>query len=99
MPKGEKFGGRVKGTPNKATQDVRAAIAMFAEANVSKLQEWLQATADGDPENGVKPDPAKAADLYLKAIEYHIPKQARIEHTGEGGGPVQIVASAVDERI
>jgi hypothetical protein len=32
-------------------------------------------------------DPGKAADLYLKAIEYHIPKLARSEQTGPDGGP------------
>lgn len=89
MPKGVKYGGRVAGTPNKATQDVRECIAIFAEKNVSKLEEWLNATADGDPSNGVKPDPGKAADLFLKAIEYHIPKLARTEHTGEDGGAVK----------
>lgn len=99
-PKGSpKTGGRATGTPNKATQDVREAIALFAENNVSKLEQWLNATANGDIVNGVKPDPGKAADLFLKAIEYHIPKLGRVEHTGEGGGPVQVVASATDERI
>lgn len=99
-PKGSpKTGGRATGTPNKATQDVREAIALFAENNVSKLEQWLNATANGDIVNGVKPDPGKAADLFLKAIEYHIPKLGRVEHTGEGGGPVIVQASATDERI
>lgn len=94
-----KFGGRQAGTPNKATQDVRQCIAMFAEKNVSKLEDWLNRTAEGDPENGVKPDPGKAADLFLKAIEYHIPKLGRIEHTGEGGGPVVVAATRLDEQL
>ncbi len=89
MAKGQKFGGRVAGTPNKATQDVRKCIAMFAENNVSKLEEWLNRTAEGDPENGLKPDPGKAADLFLKAIEYHIPKLNRTEHVGENGGEIK----------
>lgn len=85
-PKGSpKLGGRAAGTPNKATQDVRQAIAMFAENNVSKLEEWLRKTAEGDPDNNVKPDPGKAADLFLKAIEYHIPKLQRTEVSHSGG--------------
>lgn len=80
--------GRPKGSPNRATADVRAAIAAFAEGNAHKLQDWLDRVAEGS--GGLKPDPAKAADLYLRAIEYHIPKLARTEVTGQDGGPVEI---------
>lgn len=69
--KKEKTGGRTKGTPNVVTRDVRQAIATFAEGNVHKLQEWLDAVA--------KKDPAKAADLFVRVLEYHIPKLARSE--------------------
>ena len=80
--------GRPKGSPNKATAAVREAIAVFAEGNAHKLQEWLDDVANGV--GGNRPDPAKAADLYLRAIEYHIPKLARTEMTGPDGGPVQV---------
>ena len=80
--------GRPKGSPNKATAAVREAMAVFAEGNVHKLQEWLEAVAEGG--EGRTPDPAKAADLFLKAIEYHIPKLARTEVTGQDGGPVEV---------
>jgi hypothetical protein len=69
--------GRKKGVPNKATADVRAAIARFAEGNVEKLQSWLERVA--------KKDPARAADIYLRVLEYHVPRLARTEHTGEIG--------------
>lgn len=68
--------GRPKGVPNRATAAVREAIAAFAEANIGKLQGWLEATARKHPE--------KAADLFLRALEYHIPKLARTETTLEG---------------
>src|SRR4030042_2394801 len=82
--------GRPKGSPNRATADVRAAIAAFAEGNAHKLQDWLDRVAEGS--EGTKPDPAKAADLYLRDIEHHIPKLARTEVTGQDGGPVEISA-------
>lgn len=81
-------GGRPKGSPNKATAAVREAIAVFAEGNAHKLQEWLDDVASGA--GGNRPDPAKAADLYLRAIEYHIPKLARTEHVGDNDGPIEM---------
>lgn len=71
--------GRKKGTPNKATADVRAAIALIAQANVENVQDWLRRTA--------RKQPARALDLYLSLCEYHIPKLARTEvkHEGEIG--------------
>lgn len=75
-PKGlPKTGGRAPGVQNKSTGKVREAIATFAEANVEKMGVWLAEVAADDP--------GKALDLYLRAIEYHIPKLARQEVTGE----------------
>lgn len=76
-----KTGGRKKGTPNKATQDVRKAIAMIAQNQVEKLQGWIERAA--------RKDPAKGADLFLRMIEYHIPKLNRTEHVGGDGPPIQ----------
>lgn len=86
-----------KGRPNKATQDVRAAIAAFAEGNAGNLAKWIARVAEGTKERA--PDPAKAAELYLKAIEYHIPKLGRTELTGKDEGPIKVVLSGADERI
>ena len=75
MALGVKTGGRKKGTPNKATQTVREAIAQFAENNVERLQTWLDAIGEENPE--------KAADLYVKLLEYHVPKLQRTDVHGE----------------
>lgn len=83
MAKGRKTGGRQAGTPNKSTRQVREAIAAFAEANVERMGTWLRAVEADDP--------AKAMELYLRAIEYHIPKLGRTEVTGEDGGAVEFV--------
>lgn len=74
--------GRPKGTPNKATQAVREAIARMAEDNAENFALWLSQVAASSPE--------KACDIYLKAIEYHIPKLARTEVTGMDNGPIQL---------
>lgn len=84
MARGKKTGGGSrKGVPNKATADVREAIARFAQSTVPQFQEWINRVAQEDP--------AKAADLFLKAIEYHIPKLARTEVTGMDGDPIKVV--------
>ncbi len=89
MAKGIKTGGGSRaGVPNKATQDVRAAIAAFASANVGQMTVWLA---------GID-DPAKKLDLYLKAIEYHIPKLARSEVSGPNGGPVETICRWQSEK-
>jgi hypothetical protein len=72
---GDPRAGRRQGSVNKATRDVRAAIAQFAEANVDKLQGWLDRIAVRDP--------AKAAELFARILEYHVPKLARTELSGE----------------
>jgi hypothetical protein len=73
-------GGSRQGKPNKTTVDVREAIALIAQRNVVNFENWLNQVANEDP--------GKAAELYLKAIEYHIPKLARTEQTGPNGGAI-----------
>jgi hypothetical protein len=88
--------GRPKGSVNKATQGVREMISMVAEQNAPKFAEWLNRVAEGDEKN--RPDPGKAAELYLKAIEYHIPKLARTEVSGTDGGPIETVIKWASEK-
>ncbi len=74
--------GRPKGAPNKSTAAVREAIAKMAELNAPRFALWLDEVAQKSPE--------KACDIYLRAIEYHIPKLARTEVTGQDGQPVAL---------
>lgn len=50
---------------------------MIAQRNVGRFEDWLDAVAAEDP--------AEAANIFLRAIEYHIPKLARSEVTGKDG--------------
>jgi hypothetical protein len=88
-----KYGGRSAGVPNKVTAQAREAIALFVDDNAPRLAEWLEAVAKGDPENDVKPNPAKAFELFQSVIEYHVPKLARTEHTGADDGPIEMVVT------
>ncbi len=83
-------GGSRKGIPNKATTDVRKAIALLAERNVGKLEAWISAVAKGSKKRA--PDPGRAADLFLRAVEYHIPKLRSIEGSITVNTPEQEIA-------
>ncbi|TAK84196.1 MAG: hypothetical protein EPO20_15095 [Betaproteobacteria bacterium] len=77
MAKGKKTGGRKKGTPNKASADVRAAIALIAERNVEAFETWLAKIKD----------PARRCEVFLRVLEYHVPKLSRSDVTS-GGEPL-----------
>lgn len=81
-------GGSRKGSPNKTTAKCREVIAMIADGMAPEFEAWLRRTAEGDADCGLKPDPKGAADLYLKAIEYHVPKLARTEVAGDPDNPL-----------
>ncbi len=82
----KKTGGRVAGVPNKSTALAREAIARFVDGNSHKLQDWLDEIAT-DPKYG----PKYAFECFMQVAEYHIPKLARTEHTGDEDQPVKIV--------
>ena len=90
MANGVKTGRRQAGTPNRATQEARQAIALFVDQNAHRLTEWLNAVADGDPLNDIKPNPAKAFEMFQSVVEYHIPKLARTELSGDSDKPIEL---------
>ena len=83
-----KTGGRVAGTPNKATREFRQTVTALLEKNAENVQIWLSQVADGHGES--KPDPGRALDLLAKLAEFAAPKLGRVEHTGGDGGPLVV---------
>jgi hypothetical protein len=79
----KKTGGRVAGVPNKSTALAREAIAKFVDGNSHKLQEWLDEIAMNE-----KLGPKVAFDCFMQVAEYHVPKLARTEHTGDATAPI-----------
>ena len=66
--------GRGRGTPNRATADVRRAVASIAQRNVVAFETWLHQVAESDP--------ARAAELFLRMLEFHIPRQRHVASDG-----------------
>jgi len=85
--------GRKKGEPNKVTTEARQVIVSFLDANLPRLQEWLDRIAK-DPEQG----PAVAFKLVTDLIEYSVPKLSRSEITGANGGPLLTRDISAQER-
>ncbi len=79
----KKTGGRVAGVPNKSTALAREAIAKFVDGNSHMLQKWLDEIAMNE-----KLGPKVAFDCFMQVAEYHVPKLARTEHTGDETKPV-----------
>ena len=76
--------GRPKGSPNKATARAREAIAHLVDENSDRLQGWLdQIAADKGPEAAFR--------CFMDLVEYHVPKLARTEVTGQDGKPQEII--------
>jgi hypothetical protein len=72
---GDPRAGRPKGTPNKATRDVRTVFSAFVEANAEKAQAPFDRVAARDP--------AKALDPLARLAEFVIPTLARTDLTGD----------------
>ena len=81
---GERRGGRKKGTPNKANAQLQAEIAASGETPRDYM---LRIMRDETVEPARRDDMAKAAARYVH------PTFAAIEHTGEGGGPIETVTA------
>ena len=81
-----KVGGRVAGTPNKATVEFRETVTKLLSDNSSNVAVWLAQVAEGHGD--VKAAPDKALDLLARLAEFAAPKLNRTEHTGANGGTI-----------
>ena len=67
--------GRQSGALNRSTEQAKLAVARLANQGLDALRE--------DIEKIRKEDPIEAAKLYLKLLEYIVPKKAQMELQGE----------------
>jgi hypothetical protein len=83
--KGTPGPGRPKGVPNKATRAAKDAIAQAAEGlgGADRLMAWAQE------------DPANERVFWGTIY----PKLLPLQVSGEGGGPIVITATPLDERL
>ena len=82
MAKGEKTGGRQKGTPNRATA---ARVEEIKATGETPADYMLRVMRDPSVDHDRRDKMAVAAAPYVH------PKLAAIEHTGKDGGPIETV--------
>jgi hypothetical protein len=81
---GNKLGGRKPGSLNRSTEQAKLAIARLANQGLNNITE--------DFEKIRKENPIEAAKLYLKLLEYIVPKKASMEISGEIDHRIQQVS-------
>lgn len=74
-PKRKKTGGRIKGTTNKTTSELKAILTQVVGNQLDRLE--------ADLDRIRKTNPAKAVEIASKLIDYVLPKQTKMEIEGE----------------
>ena len=83
--KGNKLGtGRPRGALNRSTEQAKLAVARLANQGLDALREDLEKIR--------KEDPLEAAKIYLKLLEYIVPKKQAIELSGEINQKIQQIS-------
>lgn len=68
--KREKTGGRIKGTPNNTTKEIKEFIQVFLENQFDKLEDIFNEL-----------EPKEKINALTKLLAYVVPKQAQIDMT------------------
>jgi hypothetical protein len=88
--KGNQLGkGRPAGALNRSTEQAKLAVARLANSGLDALREDLEKIR--------KKDPIEAAKIYLKLIEYIVPKKSSIEMKAEIESRVQQITVNIHE--
>jgi hypothetical protein len=86
--------GRPKGALNRSTEMMKLSLARATNKVMDNLPSLM--------EEMMKKDPSRAVDLAIKMLEFHLPKQSRVEMKAEIEQRIQainvnITQKAVDE--
>jgi hypothetical protein len=87
---GNKMGGRKPGSLNRSTEQAKLTIARLANRGLDNIME--------DFDKIRKESPVEAAKLYLKLLEYIVPKKAQMEISGEIDHRIQQVSININRK-
>jgi hypothetical protein len=90
--KGNKLAtGRPKGAINRSTEMMKVSIARATNKVLDNLPAIM--------EEMMKKDPKGAVDIALKMLEFHLPKQSRVELKGEIEQRIQQISVNINQKI
>jgi hypothetical protein len=91
--KGNKLGGRTKGAVNRSTEMAKLTLTRLANTGLNNITE--------DIEKIRKEDPVKAAQLYLKILEFVIPKLKAVDMqiNGEVNHKIESISVEIVEKV
>lgn len=88
--KGNQLGkGRPAGQLNRSTEQAKLTIARLANRGLDNISEDLEKIR--------KEDPLEAAKLYLKLLEYIVPKKAQMEISGKLDQRIQQISVNINK--
>jgi hypothetical protein len=87
---GNKMGGRKVGSLNRSTEQAKLTIARLANQGLNNITE--------DFEKIRKDNPIEAAKLYLKLLEYIVPKKSSVDISGEVNHKVQQISVNINRK-
>jgi hypothetical protein len=83
--------GRPKGALNRSTEMMKLSLARATNKVMDNLPSLM--------EEMMKKDPAKAVDLAIKMLEFHLPKQSRIEMKAEIEQRIQQINVNITQKV
>jgi hypothetical protein len=87
---GNKLGGRKPGALNRSTEQAKLTIARLANKGLDNITEDLEKIRQQDP--------LEAAKLYLKLLEYIVPKKAQMEISGQIDQRIQQISININRK-
>jgi hypothetical protein len=83
--------GRPKGAVNRSTEMMKVSIARATNKVLDNLPKIM--------EDMMKKDPKGAVDIALKMLEFHLPKQSRVEMKAEIEQRVQAINVNITQKV
>ena len=86
--KGNKLGGRKKGSVNRTTEMAKLTLARIADKGLNNINEDLEKIR--------KSNPIEAAKLYLKLLEFVVPKLKAVDMQVSGEISHKVVQKQIE---
>lgn len=84
-----KTGGRLKGTPNKTTSEIRAVLSSFVSSNIDTMQQDFDSIKE----------PILRLQMMEKLLKYILPTNVKTDYQFEAKEKQEIIITYIDSSI